>query len=576
MPRNITVTFEDGSTHVYQNAPDTITPQQVQERASKDFGKAIKALDGGRKPADKPSFGQMLKDELLTSLPGGIVRGVKDVIDTGAEYVSRLGGADEAARVKAENEAGKDDFARAQKAVGAGVSDIARIGGQVLGTAPIVSALGAGATAAGANRLGSAISSFGGTTSAAGNPLANLAIRSAGGGIAGGTSTAMVDPESAGTSALIGAATPGALLLAGKAGQGVGRLFRGPEQAPQMAQAVKAAQDLGLVIPPTQARASLGNRLLEGAAGKLTTAQNASLANSLKVKEVAARELGLPADTQLTPEVISSVKKAAGALYDAVSNAGTVTPGKAYMATLDDIVAPHLKALEGFPNAKPSPVITMIDSLRSESFDAASAVAKIKELRSAADDAFKPGGAGADIGRAAKKAAKALEDTLDDHLKAIGEPDLLNQFREARTLYAKASTVDKALDQASGTVDARKWAADLQKGKPLSGDIKKVAEAAAQFKTAFKTPEQMGSLPQFSPLDLYGGAGIAGVGGALTGNPLAALGLGLPLARAGARKVALSPMVQNRLIQSAQRGGPTVENALALGSRAYPLLAAGQ
>lgn len=48
MPRNITVTFDDGSTHVYQNAPDDVTPEQVTQRAQKEFSKNVKSLDGGR------------------------------------------------------------------------------------------------------------------------------------------------------------------------------------------------------------------------------------------------------------------------------------------------------------------------------------------------------------------------------------------------------------------------------------------------------------------------------------------------------------------------------------------------
>lgn len=52
MPRNITITFDDGTTHVYQNAPDDLTPQAVYDRATKDFsGKKIVNLDGGRKAA---------------------------------------------------------------------------------------------------------------------------------------------------------------------------------------------------------------------------------------------------------------------------------------------------------------------------------------------------------------------------------------------------------------------------------------------------------------------------------------------------------------------------------------------
>lgn len=48
MPRNITVTFADGTSHVYQNAPDNITPDAVMARAQQEFGKQITALDGGR------------------------------------------------------------------------------------------------------------------------------------------------------------------------------------------------------------------------------------------------------------------------------------------------------------------------------------------------------------------------------------------------------------------------------------------------------------------------------------------------------------------------------------------------
>ena len=51
MPRDITVTFDDGSTHIYQNAPDNLTPDVVSARAQQEFGKPVKALDGGRKGA---------------------------------------------------------------------------------------------------------------------------------------------------------------------------------------------------------------------------------------------------------------------------------------------------------------------------------------------------------------------------------------------------------------------------------------------------------------------------------------------------------------------------------------------
>lgn len=49
MARNITITFADGTTHTYQNAPDDVTPDAVQARAEKEFSRPVKGIDGGAK-----------------------------------------------------------------------------------------------------------------------------------------------------------------------------------------------------------------------------------------------------------------------------------------------------------------------------------------------------------------------------------------------------------------------------------------------------------------------------------------------------------------------------------------------
>jgi len=52
MARDLTVTFDDGSSHVYANAPDDVTFEKALARAQTDFkGKAIKNIDGGRPAA---------------------------------------------------------------------------------------------------------------------------------------------------------------------------------------------------------------------------------------------------------------------------------------------------------------------------------------------------------------------------------------------------------------------------------------------------------------------------------------------------------------------------------------------
>ena len=49
MPRNITITFNDGSSHRYENIPDSVTPDMIEARVNKDFpNKKITNIDGGK------------------------------------------------------------------------------------------------------------------------------------------------------------------------------------------------------------------------------------------------------------------------------------------------------------------------------------------------------------------------------------------------------------------------------------------------------------------------------------------------------------------------------------------------
>lgn len=454
------------------------------------------------------------------------------------------------------NEERRQDMTNALDTMGADTNSLAfgagKLGGEIAGTA--------GAGGAVANLLGklpgvatavpgvlNALRTGGMSTGqqvgpGAINALKDIGARVVGGAVSGGASAGLVNPEDAGMGAALGGALPVVTKVAGAVGEKVGNVLRGPDQSADLAAAIQGARGSGYVIPPTQANPTLGNRLLEGFSGKITTAQNASAKNQVVTNAKAATAIGLPADTKITPDVLKNVRDQAGAAYDAIGNAGVVTPGKAYDAALDAIAAPHVKAAQGFPNAKPSPVLDLVDQLRAPNFDASSAVAKIKELRTAADDAFRSGNT--DIARASKSASKALEDTLEAHLAASGNTQVLDDFRAARQLIAKTYSVEKALNSTTGAVDARKLASQLAKGKPLSGELKEAAEFGARFPKAAQTLEQMGSLPQTSPLDWAVGGGMS----AATANPLAMLGV---LARPAARATALSPVVQNRLVQGA-------------------------
>jgi hypothetical protein len=334
----------------------------------------------------------------------------------------------------------------------------------------------------------------------------------------------------------VGTALGGAIPAVGQ----LPSMLRGKAPSPQMVDSITRARELGYVIPPTQANPSMLNRIMEGVAGKITTAQNASARNQEITNKLAAKSLGLAEDTAITPQVLADLRTTAGNAYTNLGLAGQVITDKSYIDALDDIAKPFVVAAKGFPDAPPSPVINLVQSLKSPSFDATAAIEKVKQLRTAADDAFRSGNT--DIARASKSAATAIENALEGHLSKTGQGDLLSKFKDARQLIAKTYSIEKAANPATGTIDAKKLAAQLQRGKPLSAELKDIAQFSQSFPKASQTPEAMGSLTQLNPLDYFAGF----VGGVSTGGP----GAGAILARPAMRVAALSSPVQNRLIPS--------------------------
>lgn len=424
---------------------------------------------------------------------------------------------------------------------------VGKVGTEIAGTAGVGGALAnvaarAPALVAAAPNVIRAVETAG-MSGGATTGAANAITRVAGGAINGAASAGLVDPSQAGAGALVGGIVPGVAKAAGAAGNAIGKVLSGPAQTPEVAAAVDAARKSGYVIPPTQANPTLANRVLEGFSGKLSTAQNASAANAATTNKLAAEAIGLPGDTVLSPGVLNTVRADAGKAYEALNSAGMITPGPAYSAALDKITAQAKTAAAGFPNAPANPLIAKIDALRSTQFDASAAVAQTRELRQAADAAAASGDKG--LASSLRKGSDALEDAIAEHLQQTGQSKLLDDFQAARQQIAKTYSIEKALNAETGTVDAKKLAQQLQKGKPLSGGLESAARFAARFPKAAQTPEVLGSLPGASPLDFAAAGGMT----AASGNPLVMASV---LARPAARSLALSPLVQNRLVQAQQ------------------------
>lgn len=92
MARNPIVTFEDGSTHQYNNVPDNVTPQQIQQRAQQDFGKQVVNIDGGRETATQETTeatGLPMGSVNTGDIKSGFLMGIKDPLTAGAQMLPR-------------------------------------------------------------------------------------------------------------------------------------------------------------------------------------------------------------------------------------------------------------------------------------------------------------------------------------------------------------------------------------------------------------------------------------------------------------------------------------------------------
>lgn len=323
--------------------------------------------------------------------------------------------------------------------------------------------------------------------------------------------------------------------------------------------AAQNAADQGYVIPPADLSPGLVSEALSGFSGKIKTAQVASARNQTVSNSLARKALGIGDDVDLNVDTLEGIRRQAAQAYAPVAGSGTVVPTKAYGAALDRALAPFTSQAGSFPGARVPQVVNDINALRTGQFDAGDALNMVRSMRESADIAYRAGENQA--GKAYKGAAGALEDAIEGHLKSLGQPggDLLKNFRDARQTIAKTYTVQGALNPQTGNVNAVKLGADLAKGRPLSGELRTVAEVGQAFPKATQALKEAPKAT--SPLDWFGGtAAAAGTGNVL---PLAAVA-----ARPAVRAGLLSGPMQRLAIRNAGtevRRTPEAPGAIAAG-----------
>ncbi len=460
--------------------PEGTSPAVVQ--------KAVKSHLGVKEPASVNDRGG-----LLQNVAGGILRGAGSI---GATLLTPIDAAARAVGVQNEY-IGRTDRREAMdealKTAGVDTDSLgfkgAKIGTEIAGTA------GAGGAAANlltkvAPRAIQAAPALieslrtGGMSAGGYSGATGAAIRTAGGAVNGAVSAGLVNPEDAGVGAIVGGVAPNIIKVAADAGSAVGKksakqyaeaLAKFNREAPKRATLTEAV-DAGYVVPPNLANPSTKNAIIESFSGKQATSQIASVKNQDVTEKLVRQSLGLAEDAPLTKGALEQIRKVEGGAYKAV---GDLNP-KAEM---------DLEALK---------------QARNEAqgwFNAYNRSASPADLAKAKD---------------ARDLAEVLELQLESHANAAGKSDLIPALREARKQIAKTYTVERALNDATGTVNAKVIGRMLEKGKPLSDGLDTVGRFASGFPSIAQAPQQMGSpaahnLRAMASM-LAGGGGYAALG----------------------------------------------------------------
>lgn len=323
---------------------------------------------------------------------------------------------------------------------------------------------------------------------------------------------------------------------------GYGKVSRGDPAA--QADMVKKARAAGYVLKPSEAGGQVG-KMAEGLTGSPRLSIEASLRNQPVTDSLAATEINLPKGTKITPGVLRRASAPHNDVYRELSALGDIDLDEHYSRA---IAAVGRTPGKSFPKAANQDVANLREQYSDKWMDSADAVHEIKSLRSQSRKnlaaPFAPNQNA--LGAAQRQVADAIESQLERHAEAIGKTDLVKRFRNAREELAKINSVREALIGNTGHVSASKLAKMQQKGVPLSGNLKLIADVSDEFGEVTRDANKVKNKVPATVLE--GAAGGAGIAMSALHHPIAggATLLGT-VARPATRKYLLSESYQNRL-----------------------------
>lgn len=325
-------------------------------------------------------------------------------------------------------------------------------------------------------------------------------------------------------------------------------------RAPKI-EAAQAAQRRGVAINPAEANPNIKTKMLVGATGEAVVNEKASKANINRWNELAREDMGLPENTPLDTKAFEKAREAHNAPYEKVRQVQTMVADADALNQLNSLKLDPTLIGNAEKVAKVNGVIDDAMNLTAQGLSGKQVVENIRQLRNDASRTMRNQSASPidlDVADAKLGIANALENIIESNIR---DPKALNEFRAARTAMAKTYDWERVTGVTTKQVDPAEVVKLAEKGKPLSGALKDVADIAGNY------PEAAQLTTSKEPL-LYqrlrrGGAGGT-IGFALGGGPVgAAIGAGVTsLASEATANMLARPGMQNRLAIPADRRIP--------------------
>ena len=269
--------------------------------------------------------------------------------------------------------------------------------------------------------------------------------------------------------------------------------------------AVIKAHRLGYKVPPSLAKRSGTQQLAEGVAGPVPTKQAASIHNQTISNNLVKKDIGYPADVPLSPDGLDAVRAQLGQAYESVKAFGNIPVDKAFRKGLSSIGKKGSALSKEMPSLVKKDVSDLVKSFNRKNYSSEALVEGVKQLRADSKIGFKSSDPNITaMARAQGKIAGEME-KLIERTAAGKAPNLVPELKSARQTIAKTFQIQKALK--GENVDAVALGRVLDKGKPMTGATRDVAEFGQHFKGAAQVNPPQST--NFRPMDLATGVAVA-------------------------------------------------------------------